>query len=369
MKVYLSHTLGYQDFDKVLEFLKSVNGPILFIEAPSVEINHKNRLDFNELFGICQEIRGSNSKINQEDFVVILTEKPNTGNWFSAFQKNNIFVHTADWEQFTTIDSYFAVAFQVCENIIQSKLGFDIDTLNPKYVHKVLRGCLNDFCQHKPEVIAKMKTATLCDTCLELVKEKFKNEIDVFLQIKTLLNKIRYTYDLDFTGFDFTFPSKIKIYQNKSFEFERYNTTIKLDPLKAAIYAFFLKNLNCRFSIENLRDTENIKYIRNPEIITKIDKLYRYFLNEIELPQIDDINFEINENDTRMETIQRLFRIERDGKTRTLESNRSRINKEIREKINIQGISQLYQIHQSDSQYFINLNNAEVEWVTPNRVR
>ncbi len=356
MKVYLINTPGFTETNKVLDFLNSLNGPISFNynNAP-IEISDYAP-SFDKLFAACKLYRSTNADIKEDDFVVLLTEKPNQSNWFSASKEKNIFVCTSDWERFSHIDTIYSIAFQVAENLIQSILGLNIDNIDEKYVHFMLKSCINDFCQNKFDIIAKMKSASICNDCLQLVRQKFEGNMEVFFQLKSILNRIRDIYELEFTNLQIGQLSNVVIHQDGTFRFEKYNLEMQLNPLRSALYAFFLKNGTIKYTNEDLRNNVDLK--------NEIIQLYRYFKRQIEFKNINEqyanLYNKIN-NDEIICTIDKLFQQEIDGRRPNYPSNKSEINHEINKTIQIDQVKDNYYITKGINNS-VSLSNHYVKW-------
>lgn len=113
--------------------------------------------------------------IPSSDFLVLLTSKPNENNWFSSTNfddgTRDIFVHTADWENYTECSSESVIAFQVVENILQA-LMFEGNDDESKYFHDPAIGCINDMCSWKPDITFKLRTADICADCLDKISSQ-----------------------------------------------------------------------------------------------------------------------------------------------------------------------------------------------------
>ena len=170
MKVYIIRTPEYdvENYQVVTTILKSITGPIEFVNTNFNVATDSGRdipLSWKDLFGFCNKYRDT-FKIDREDFVVLLTDKKNFDNWFSSSDANrNIFVITSEWEKFTTINREFPIIHQIIENLFKVLMGIDVTKESP-FIHKILKGCINDFYSDKFEVIAKLKTGAICEYCI-----------------------------------------------------------------------------------------------------------------------------------------------------------------------------------------------------------
>ena len=281
MKVYLIKTPEYEhaDFVEVYNLLKKYKGVLDFNVIERGFIGQENQkfnnnyfedFEWGQIFSLCNSYRFLNN-IGETDFVVLLTARANVGNWFSAFDKNrNIFVHTDDWDRFVNTHHKYPVAYEVCANILQSLMKLDISNMDTNdYIHEPPIGCMNDFCGHKSDIILKLKTADICEVCLEeinrevspdilaIVYQIFKGVQKQFLNIQKLVNNI--------------LPSPIIVDDNFRILINNNNgipTEIILAPLEKAIYILFLLNSE-GIKVNDLLDYKtnliNIYRILNPK--------------------------------------------------------------------------------------------------------
>lgn len=174
MKIIIVRTNGVDEvlFKETIEFLKGFSGVKIDSHTQAITLKKKEPgLIFEDFFSKCDAIRDlcENPKIEEKDFVVLLTDVPNEGRYFSFFQKSeyrrNAFINTEDWEYFTgSLQVHYALAYQIVENCLQSLINLDEEE-----GHLIPRGCVNDFCYQKEEVILKMQTANICPDCRKKV--------------------------------------------------------------------------------------------------------------------------------------------------------------------------------------------------------
>ena len=270
MKVYLIKTPEYEteNFREVSDLLSSFNGALEFIpsfyefdknefyflryelfphhnfEYPSNDTAIKfdpdrgNPLSWRELFSLCGFYREV-FKIEDDSFVVLLTKRKNALNWFSATDESkNIFVHTAEWEQYTKVNSKYPIAYQVVENVMQSLMNIDITNVPNQYVHEPLKGCMNDFCDNKTQIIIKLQTANICPDCIEKIKTE-KVDAKILKQTKSIFNGIRneFVFQEEEQSAE---PVSIIIDSKGKILLPEYKLEIKLTPLFKTLYLFFL---------------------------------------------------------------------------------------------------------------------------------
>ena len=265
MKVYIIRTPEYdvENYQVVITILQSITGPIEFVNTNFKVATDSGRdipLSWKDLFGFCNKYRDT-FKIDREDFVVLLTDRNNFDNWFSSSDdKRNIFVITSEWEKFTTINREFPIIHQIIENLFKVLMGIDVTKESP-FIHKILKGCINDFYSDKFEVIAKLKTGAICEDCIIEIWAKFP-DIQMAKHLKRYLNLIRSECDIDFFDLPFANLSSITLRRNRKnheLVFNTYNIILKLVPLEMTLYIFFLMYGNEEgINLNNLRDQENI---------------------------------------------------------------------------------------------------------------
>ncbi len=270
MKVYLLRAPEYEveAFNDVCDFLISYNGPIEFVRT-SYEFDKKDfyflqyelfpfhnfkypsndtaikfdperifPLSWRELFALCDFYRELFS-IEDSSFVVLLTKRKNSLNWFSAYDNSrNIFVHTAEWEQYTKVSARYPISYQVVENVLQSLMQIDKTTDSGVYVHEVHKGCMNDFCYNKQQIIIKLQTANICQSCIE----KIKNEeigSDVLKQVKTIFSGIRNEFIFQAEEHPEE-PTPLIIDEKGRVLLPDFDLEIRLTPLFKTLYLFLL---------------------------------------------------------------------------------------------------------------------------------
>ncbi len=282
MKIYLIKTPEYNEeaFRDVADLLNTIDGPMQFIpslyefeksefyflryslfphhnfsypsndNAIKFDPNKIHPLSWRELFSLCNSYR-NRFGIEADSFVVLLTQRKNALNWFSAPDGfNNIFVHTAEWDSYTHVNSKYPIAYEVVQNIVQSLMDIDMSTIPNDYCHEPLRGCMNDFCYNKRQIVIKLQTANICGDCMERIRGKnIDNEI--IIQVNALFNKIRNEFI-----FQMSAPSDpnvepeietqpiaaaaLVVERNGRLILPTLNLEIKMTPLFKALYLFFL---------------------------------------------------------------------------------------------------------------------------------
>jgi hypothetical protein len=236
---------SYYEFDKKeFYFLRYELFPIHNFKYPSndtaIKFNSErgNPLSWRELFSLCSFYREV-FKIEDDSFVVLLTKRKNALNWFSATDESkNIFVHTAEWDKYTKVNAKYPIAYQVVENIMQSLMNIDMTNIPNAFVHEPLKGCMNDFCDNKTQVIIKLQTANICEACVQKIKEE-KVDAKILKQTRSIFNGIRNEFIFQEEEQPIE-PSPLVIDANGKILLPEHNLEIKLTPLFKTLYLFFL---------------------------------------------------------------------------------------------------------------------------------
>lgn len=184
--------------------------------------------------------------IAKDNIVVVLSGMRDIENWFSAYniEKNAIFVHTDDWENFLDCEPHYPIAHQIAENVLQLliKLDYHNTELFEKHVHETAIGCMNDFCGNRSDIRLKMRTADICKDCFQFAVQRVNpkmvtSTLAIFERIRTkMLTKERFLVKMT--------PSKIRI-DEKNFDIylqDFANTKLNLNARAKALYIFLLAN-------------------------------------------------------------------------------------------------------------------------------
>jgi hypothetical protein len=124
-------------------------------------------LDWNALFGVMRTLREQHA-IPESSFVVLLTSRANTENWFSAFdslEARNVFIQTSDWDYYVPCNPEYAWAYEVIVNSLQCLVFGSLERTGD-WAHDPPLGCINDLCSWKPDISLKLRTADICPDCL-----------------------------------------------------------------------------------------------------------------------------------------------------------------------------------------------------------
>jgi len=259
MKAHLikSGEVNPELFAKVMKLLQAVPGEIKFtydLESTKTTVleedfaqtsgKKKERIaTWEELFSKCKEYR-TNHVEDDNEFCFLLTDIINNRHYFAALDDSapfNGFVHTGDWDLFIDCPPEFPIAYVVISIILLRFIN-----LNKKYddfkFHFESKGCVSDFCGKKKEIILKLRTADICVSCMDGLKN---NNLSILVITHTIaIMEFLRKKMLDAKNvYQSTKPSRLKV--NKKFEIilEDFDgKIIDLPPLEKALYILFLKN-------------------------------------------------------------------------------------------------------------------------------
>jgi hypothetical protein len=256
--------------EEVMKLLKKSKGPLSY-KTSSLEIKEDTHrvVEFEDLFDICKNFRENSNavkpySVKPNDFVILLSPKPNMKNWFSALDfKNNIFVHTDGWDKYCEQQPKFPIAHEIISNIVHSKLfKNNEEILNG--VHSDPVGCLNDFCGNKEHVIKKLRKGTVCEACKEKIEETFKDSNGFLDQINRTLHSISFAFTRLSEIVDQKPISRIEINGEKELKFTDYNNKeLKFESaIDKVLYILFLKH------------KDGLEYVDFPDMELEITELY-----------------------------------------------------------------------------------------------
>ena len=255
MNVHITCTLEFSErkLDEIVTLLSSIPGEIKFskgkrltpsqfkrINAKLEDINSISGLTFEEYFDLVQGYRET-LVISDNDFVILISSIRNTRNWFSAFNNRNIFVHGVEWDLFSNVDSKYGIAHQCVENMFQSLISLDItDTYTNPYIHRTPIVCINDYCGFKPDIIKKLQSANICNSCYE---RSIKMGVSTFIMahIVAILEEIRKEFVVSRRFTNQVDLRKVRIDEMGNVLIG--DKPIKMEILPKVMYIGFLKNI------------------------------------------------------------------------------------------------------------------------------
>jgi hypothetical protein len=250
MNVHITCTPEFspEKLDEIVSLLKSIPGGINFdLKGPITEaqarlLNRKfenpnqiSSLSFEEFFDLVQGYRVMKG-INANDFVIMISSIRNNRNWFSAFNKKNIFIHGDEWDLISEVDSKFGLAHQCVGNIFHSLLE-----LNTSDFHEPSIGCLSDFCRVKRDILMKLQSANICQSCYERSRSQGISDL-IMTHIISILEEIRKEFVIARRFSQEVTLEPVIIDDDGNITIG--GKTIVLQPIPRVVYISFLKNIN-----------------------------------------------------------------------------------------------------------------------------
>jgi len=167
------------------------------------------------------------------------TEKHNINNFFSIYDGDrNLFVQTSGWDAFTFANPKFPIAYEIVGNVMDCLMNIPLE-LPSLWIHQKPLGCMNDYCENKNDVILKLRTGDICQSCLSKIK---KEGIDdgVVNQVIRIFEAIR-TQHLFKQGFIGNMRP-LPVFIDDSGKLSINNREIRLNPIESTLFIFFLMN-------------------------------------------------------------------------------------------------------------------------------
>lgn len=201
----------------------------------------RDEVSWDTLFSKCNKYRRKN-KIKENEFVIMLTNIANDKNWFACLDESNAFngfIHTADWQYYINCSAAFPIAYEVIALVLQKHMFNGYHSLRTTVHHSPI-GCVNDMCIHKKEIILKLRTADVCNKCMEMIHDKIS--MPDLHHALTIMNSLREKMLFAQNFRQSTPPGGMLITKKKKIFLTDFgNIEIKLRPLEKALYLLFLK--------------------------------------------------------------------------------------------------------------------------------
>jgi hypothetical protein len=200
---------------------------------------------WEQFFSECDNYRNSKS-ISDEDIVVLLTDVGNDKNWFGSVSElmKNYFIQTSNWGHFfgNSIDIRFPIAYEIIIWVMRYYMFENRENIW-KGVHKKAIGCIMDFCEDKSQIILKMRTADVCEICMNKFIER---DVPVLYtrQFFDILDGIRNSMTFRGRSLLLKQPSKLEVRgRNKKMLFtDLGGLELPLNPKEKTLYLLFLKH-------------------------------------------------------------------------------------------------------------------------------
>jgi hypothetical protein len=194
------------------------------------------------IFNKCTNYRNRNN-VPDNEFVILLTEVSNTNNWFASLDEKmpfNGFIHTSDWNHFIKCQDSFPIAYEVIALLLQKHMFNDYNEARTS-VHVEPIGCVNDLCLEKKNITLKLRTADVCQDCMNKLKDKLSiAELQHALNImESLRVKMLFSQNVNQ---NIALSKLIIDKNNRIFLPDFGNIEIKLRPLEKTLYILYLKH-------------------------------------------------------------------------------------------------------------------------------
>jgi hypothetical protein len=303
------HDFGSPSFFKRFEAFK-LNHPdraekkerTLFDEFKNEIETKKKYKSWDQLFKESEVYR-KKCRIPENELVILLTNFGNQANWFGAVSPsmNNYFIQTSQWDYFfgSQIDIRFPIAYEVITWILRF-LMFDTDKEIIQNVHLQSIGCFMDFCKDKSEITIKMRTADVCESCMQKIIARDISP-QKLQQIFDTIDGIRTSMTFKSRSKIMNKPSRIEVrgFSQKIFLLDMGNLELRLNPKQRTLFLFFLNHpegieLNC-LSDHRREITELYRRLTNYSNPIQIQEAIDLLVNSV------DNN--INETITRVNSI------------------------------------------------------------------
>lgn len=221
-------------------------------------------LEVDDYFKICKKIRNQDKEIQDNMFVIILTNKTCDKKLISGTDGKNIFINVEELMKYASDKSYYPIAYQIVENIFQAlnKITYSPSIFEDKRLHLVPIGCINDLCMNKEDVVLKLSKASICKDCLETSK-KNKLPKDIIEAFKNLLKHL-HDHNEHFNNSNFIKNTMLSVSSTGDITIK--GKYVKIEPKPKAYFIFFLLNQGT-YTVKELES--------NSEKIAKIYKVLK----------------------------------------------------------------------------------------------
>jgi hypothetical protein len=311
MKVHIIRSPEYSitDYRQVINLLKTHTNSIKINDYPSYDFkysNSENVKKWNEFFNVCDKFREL-KKISCDDYVFLLTENNNQEDYFGWTDEKlgNYIIQTSEWNQYfdQDVNKHFPISYEVVAWILRS-LMFDTQEELLENAHERARGCVMDFCDEKTDIVLKMRTGDVCNSCLQRIKERKINQGflgNIFNTMENIRKGLMYRERNEMLGS--VSPLRLRLGVNRpKFELiEMNNLVFKFDESQTALYMFIHLSGGIRLSQfsdfkENLK--ECYRLVKNGNISNlELDQTIKYWVDpknpEVFIQKVSKINGKI----------------------------------------------------------------------------
>lgn len=146
------------------------------------EICRTPKIDWNVFRSTQHPTRGK--------YMIYVTEKAFSDNWFSHEEAQYAVLSTNSWnEDFNTIPIELYLIYQIAQASINfaAKLS-ERAALN--MTHPDTKGCMFDQCTNKRDIVVGMASGKMCDICRENLQQKMPND-EAIIAVQKMLDYVR----------------------------------------------------------------------------------------------------------------------------------------------------------------------------------
>jgi hypothetical protein len=293
MNVHILRSTEYpiEDFNQVVNLLKTHTNSIKIKGHSNVKINYNNDSDikhWEEFFKICNHFRSA-KKVNENDYVFLLTEYQNQEDYFGWTDETlgNYFIQTSDWNRYfdSEVNKHFPISYEVVAWILRS-LMYDTQEEIIKNAHERARGCVMDFCDEKEDIILKMRTGDVCQFCLNRIKDRGVNPSflgNVFNTMENIRKGLMYRERNELLGMVSPIRINLGVNRPKFVLTEMNDLVLNFDESQTAIYMFLLQTGGVRLTqVKDLQDNlkECYRLVKNGNILQReLESTVSYWVN------------------------------------------------------------------------------------------
>ncbi len=251
MNVHVLRSPEYpiEDFNQVVTLLKTHTNTIKIKGHANVEINYQDESEikhWDEFFLNCVHFRNA-KQISGDDYVFLLTEYKNQEDYFGWTDETlgNYFIQTSDWNLYfeSEVNKHFPISYEVVAWILRSLMYGTQQELLEK-AHKRARGCVMDYCDEKEDIILKMRTGDVCNTCLCRIRDSGVHPGflgNIFNAMESIRKGLMYRERNELLGTISPIRLKLGVERPKFTLVEMNDLKLNFDETQTAIYYFLLQ--------------------------------------------------------------------------------------------------------------------------------
>jgi hypothetical protein len=284
MNVHLLRSPEYptKDFNEVINLLKAYTNSIRIKGHAKINIQYKNddsEKSWDELFKICDDFRELKS-ISLDDYVFLLTEHQNKYDYFGWTDEKlgNYFIQTSGWNRYfeSEVNKHFPISYEVVAWILRS-LMYDTQEELLSNAHERARGCVMDFCDEKEDIILKMRTGDVCNTCLKRITDRGVNAGflgNIFNTMESIRKGLMYRERNELLGTISSIRIILGADRPKFVLVEMNDLKLNFDESQTALYLFLLQKGGVKLNqLEDEDKKEQLKecyrQVKNGNISTR----------------------------------------------------------------------------------------------------